>query len=1042
MLGRRVPFMIMNNRIQNLWAVRGQVRITDMGAGFFTARFDSSEDYRRALMEGPWKIGEHYIVPRLWQKGFDPCTDTLSHTLVWVRLPGLLLEFFTETFLRRIGDKIGQLVRIDPTTLAMERGNYARICVRVDQSKKLLSKYKLLHRIRLVEYEGLHVVCFKCGIYGHTNDICPSATATADLEGEQVHSNPLFLEEVLAKERPEVPPRPPVGKGTSTSSAADPNLAKQNARKKSKAKKGVGLTPKVEARSTKPTGKRASKMTTPKAAAASNTKGKGASQVTILKRQRPAGDKAPHEPLNDVVRTEGHTPQARQAPDITAVVVDMNVDLPTAASLVFIFEPRISGVHARQVICTLGFTSSFVVDAIGFSGGIWVLWKEHDVNISVREHSNQLVHLECSVDGGDYFFVFGVYDSPRGFIRMELWDHIRELHQRTRGPWLLCGDFNSIRTMDDKVGGAAFNSARCREFNQCADDCQLLDVDFTGPRFTWFHGQIRQRLDRAVCNAEWTMSFPEVVVRHLPRIRSDHRPILIHCLADLVPHRSIRPFRFVAAWLEHDTFPPTLKNAWSYNVPTPAALTSLQSKLRRWNKDIFGNIFQRKKQLVLHLGNLESLNEERPTTYSLDLETKVRRELETTLWQENFLWRQKSRSNWVSDGDRNTRFFHVATMKRRKHNKITGLRNEMGVWVHDQASLRRLACEYFRELFSSSLPKPGSLPAAFQVKNNSSLSPLWRAVKKVTPVMRLGMRMGLRDGAETNFWLDRWVDGGERLIDFTSGHSSGIYVDQPVNAFVSSHEEESAALDPIWRLIWRWKGPQRIWQFLWLVAHNQLLTNSERHRRHLAEIGSCQTPLLPWIESFLRKPELCLLFGVTCWWLWHARNDRVFNNKLTTADSLTRHIQVWVALVGDTLERDRFISHIGPPTRTGELIVWEPAPPEWVTLNSDGSVISASGHVAAGGLIRDHQGRCLAAFTLNLGKCSITRAELRGAVSGLQLAWERGYRKIQLQLDSHCAVQLLHGEGLEDHAHAATIMTATELLRRNWEVQILHVYRE
>ncbi|CAN1813117.1 hypothetical protein LINPERHAP1_LOCUS26771 [Linum perenne] len=389
--------MIMNNRIQNLWAVRGQVRITDMGASFFTARFDSSEDYRRALMEGPWKIGEHYIVPRLWQEGFDPCTDTLSHTLVWVRLPGLPLEFFTETFLRRIGDKIGQLVRIDPTTLAMERGNYARICVRVDLSKKLLSKYKLLHRIRRVEYEGLHVVCFKCGIYGHTNDICPSATATADLEGEQVHSNPLFLEEVMAKERPEVfeeygpwmlaksrskrnsgvphkpasrtmssavehtvtppvssvapqgsrfivladesphkdqvPPRPPVGKGTSSSSVADPNLGKQSAPKKSKAKKDVGSTPVVEASSTKLTGKRASKTTTTKTAAANNMKGKGASQVTILKRQRPAGDKAPHVPLNDAVRTEGLTPQARQAPVITAVAVDMNVDLPTAGSV-------------------------------------------------------------------------------------------------------------------------------------------------------------------------------------------------------------------------------------------------------------------------------------------------------------------------------------------------------------------------------------------------------------------------------------------------------------------------------------------------------------------------------------------------------------------------------------------------------------------------------------------------------------------------------------------------------------------------------------
>ncbi|CAN1142951.1 Putative ribonuclease H protein At1g65750 [Linum perenne] len=50
--------------------------------------------------------------------------------------------------------------------------------------------------------------------------------------------------------------------------------------------------------------------------------------------------------------------------------------------------------------------------------------------------------------------------------------------------------------------------------------------------------------------------------------------------------------------------------------------------------------------------------------------------------------------------------------------------------------------------------------------------------------------------------------------------------------------------------------------------------------------------------------------------------------------------------------------------------------------------------------------------------------------------------KIQLQLDSQFAVQLLQGDDLEDHAHAATIITARELLRRNWEVQILHIYRE
>ncbi|CAN1180858.1 hypothetical protein LINPERHAP2_LOCUS35008 [Linum perenne] len=57
--------------------------------------------------------------------------------------------------------------------------------------------------------------------------------------------------------------------------------------------------------------------------------------------------------------------------------------------------------------------------------------------------------------------------------------------------------------------------------------------------------------------------------------------------------------------------------------------------------------------------------------------------------------------------------------------------------------------------------------------------------------------------------------------------------------------------------------------------------------------------------------------------LWRYRNGRVFNDKLTTAVTLTRHIQAWVALVGDTLDRDRSITYIVPPVRTEVCISWE-----------------------------------------------------------------------------------------------------------------------
>ncbi|XP_057744587.1 uncharacterized protein LOC130962384 [Arachis stenosperma] len=43
----------------------------------------------------------------------------------------------------------------------------------------------------------------------------------------------------------------------------------------------------------------------------------------------------------------------------------------------------------------------------------------------------------------------------------------------------------------------------------------------------------------------------------------------------------------------------------------------------------------------------------------------------------------------------------------------------------------------------------------------------------------------------------------------------------------------------VFRQVWNWQGPERIRTFLWLVAHNALLTNSERRRRHLTNDDSC-----------------------------------------------------------------------------------------------------------------------------------------------------------------------------------------------------------
>ncbi|XVF65823.1 hypothetical protein PTKIN_Ptkin09bG0281600 [Pterospermum kingtungense] len=53
------------------------------------------------------------------------------------------------------------------------RGKFARLCVEVDITKPLLSRFKLRRRVRRIEYEGIHLVCFQYGIYRHCKDTCP-----------------------------------------------------------------------------------------------------------------------------------------------------------------------------------------------------------------------------------------------------------------------------------------------------------------------------------------------------------------------------------------------------------------------------------------------------------------------------------------------------------------------------------------------------------------------------------------------------------------------------------------------------------------------------------------------------------------------------------------------------------------------------------------------------------------------------------------------------------------------------------------------------
>ena len=82
------------------------------------------------------------------------------------------------------------------------------------------------------------------------------------------------------------------------------------------------------------------------------------------------------------------------------------------------------------------------------------------------------------------------------------------------------------------------------------------------------------------------------------------------------------------------------------------------------------------------------------------LETGLQNELNEWLYRSEVLWRQKSRELWLKEGDKNSRFFHLSTIVRRRRNTIEAVKNNAGDWVIEPNEIRNLFLENFKILFS------------------------------------------------------------------------------------------------------------------------------------------------------------------------------------------------------------------------------------------------------------------------------------------------------------------------------------------------------
>ncbi|KAJ1377585.1 Endonuclease/exonuclease/phosphatase superfamily [Sesbania bispinosa] len=294
----------------------------------------------------------------------------------------------------------------------------------------------------------------------------------------------------------------------------------------------------------------------------------------------------PHTDCMEVASPEGvdFVPRSK---GFTGLIKDLS--LKYKVDILCLFEPRVSGPSATRVIKRLGFPSNHVVHANGFSGGLWLLWKDEVCRVDIVKDHPQFIHARVSpVDGSVPWFLTSIYASPRPAIREELWAQLQLLSTSILDPWVLMGDFNSYLSPEEKSGGAPANVRSMSRFNSFINLCGLFDLGYCGPPFTWEWRGVKERLDRGVVNAAWQVQFPNSIVHHLPPLCSDHHALLL----DNTPSPlTLQPkiFRFFASWLQDMSFPNVVFNAWMEASTWAEGLHRFQKSAMEWNQNSFGD---------------------------------------------------------------------------------------------------------------------------------------------------------------------------------------------------------------------------------------------------------------------------------------------------------------------------------------------------------------------------------------------------------------------------------------------------------------------
>jgi hypothetical protein len=231
----------------------------------------------------------------------------------------------------------------------------------------------------------------------------------------------------------------------------------------------------------------------------------------------------------------------------------------------------------------------------------------------------------------------------------------------------------------------------------------------TGRQFTWANNlpdPTYEKLDRVLMDTNWEVKFPMVSVRALERIEglSDHAPILLSTGTPRPPCK--RSFKFELGWLQREGFHDMVKDVWERPVSGQSPIVRWNNKMRAlrkylsgWARHTTGILKKEKLRLSSIIDDLEALAEVRPlSVQEIELKSQSNAQIAGLLREEELKWYQRSKAQFLLEGDSNTRYFHSVANGRHRKKRIHSLVQEEGV-IEGHEQLKSYITNYYKSLF-------------------------------------------------------------------------------------------------------------------------------------------------------------------------------------------------------------------------------------------------------------------------------------------------------------------------------------------------------